>query len=283
MPAYAFFKPDSSINPYESQSMANGYNRPRALYRAMVKLFKKELSGDEKVIEVLDVGCGTGISSLALKELAFRVTGVDPSMAMLEKAIPDKSVEYLKGAAERLPFIKQRFDAVAACVSFHFFNQALFLKEAARVLKDYGAILIGYTTFLGLQTPAFNQWRQDIFNKKYPAAKANRKIGVDILDSALFINVNQQQVETSTLVTKESLACLIMTMSGPGLAFARGENPNELNDWLLEELEPFFKDKKKQPYYWQINVLTAKRTSRLNLENDVHERVQAALEPWYRP
>ena len=93
---------------------------------------------------VLELGVGTG-ANLGYYAPEVRVTGVDPSSRMLDRARrrADRlgiSVELVAAGAERLPFADATFDAVVA--TFVFCSVAeprRGVEEARRVLKPGGA------------------------------------------------------------------------------------------------------------------------------------------------
>jgi ubiquinone/menaquinone biosynthesis C-methylase UbiE len=65
--------------------------------------------------EILDLGCGTGSLSLLAARQGHRVTGVDPSPDMLERArakLAGHDAVFLTGDAASPPVGEQRFDAV---------------------------------------------------------------------------------------------------------------------------------------------------------------------------
>ncbi|MGW0815288.1 class I SAM-dependent methyltransferase [Streptomyces viridiviolaceus] len=65
--------------------------------------------------DVLDAGCGTGSLSLLAAEQGHRVTGVDRSPAMVERArakLAGRDAVFLTGDAAAPPVGQQRFDAV---------------------------------------------------------------------------------------------------------------------------------------------------------------------------
>ncbi|MDI6896279.1 class I SAM-dependent methyltransferase [Methanocella conradii] len=73
---------------------------------AWKSVFKKVMPAG--AVEILDVGCGTGEISLLLAEMGFKVTGIDLSDKMLEKARSKAAargmeIRYEKGDAESLP------------------------------------------------------------------------------------------------------------------------------------------------------------------------------------
>ncbi|EGG45958.1 class I SAM-dependent methyltransferase [Streptomyces griseoaurantiacus] len=65
--------------------------------------------------DLLDLGCGTGSLSLLAAEAGHRVTGVDASPAMLDRArakLAGRDAEFLRGDAAAPPVGGRRFDAV---------------------------------------------------------------------------------------------------------------------------------------------------------------------------
>ncbi len=72
-----------------------------------------------KVLDLLDVGTGTGFNAAILARLGHRVTGVDLSLGMLDEArrrARDEGldIDFLRGDAGRLPVSGARFDGVLA-------------------------------------------------------------------------------------------------------------------------------------------------------------------------
>ena len=65
---------------------------------------------------VLDIGCGTGLSSI----LGCEITGIDCCDEMIEKS--RKRINAMKGFAEELPFPDKSFDAVICVTALHNFS-----------------------------------------------------------------------------------------------------------------------------------------------------------------
>jgi ubiquinone/menaquinone biosynthesis C-methylase UbiE len=99
---------------------------------------------------VLDVGCGTGALLRALADrlpATVDLAGIDPSPAMIDVAratLGERANVRLEVAfAEELPFADGRFDLVTSTVSFHHWaDQAVGLREAGRVLRREGRLLL---------------------------------------------------------------------------------------------------------------------------------------------
>jgi len=90
--------------------------------------------------KILDLGCGTGISTRQLVKVG-EVIGCDPDVRMLRAAKLNKwpgNIKYVVGRADKLPFKDESFDIVSAFSSFHWFDNKKSIKEIKRVLKPDG-------------------------------------------------------------------------------------------------------------------------------------------------
>lgn len=114
----------------------SGYSR--ALYDVL------EEYGIKPGWSVLDVACGTGLASEPLAKRGLKITGVDISEAMLDKArIRLKEARLVVGDAEKLPFGDGSFNGVICAQAIHWMDQPAALAEMARVTRpDGGRIAI---------------------------------------------------------------------------------------------------------------------------------------------
>lgn len=82
--------------------------------------------------QILDVGCGTGIST------PKGSYGVDPSIELLKQHPGYKEGKAVQASAEKLPFKDKEFDVVICLTAIHNFNDVeKGLKEIKRVGKRY--------------------------------------------------------------------------------------------------------------------------------------------------
>jgi demethylmenaquinone methyltransferase / 2-methoxy-6-polyprenyl-1,4-benzoquinol methylase len=98
-------------------------------------------------MRVLDIGCGTGMMARSAKALVGAqgyVVGVDPSPAMLERALENDRIDAgIIGIAEQLPIKDGEFDFVTMSFALrHVADLVRAFREMARVLKPGGELLI---------------------------------------------------------------------------------------------------------------------------------------------
>jgi len=105
-----------------------------------------ELTQPQPDWQVLDVATGGGHTALVFEPHVARVTAVDLTFAMLtaaHQASDDRAINFSQCDAEKLPFASSSFELVSCRVSAHHFPDAFaFVREAARVLKPNGLLLI---------------------------------------------------------------------------------------------------------------------------------------------
>jgi len=88
---------------------------------------------------VVDLGCGTGLSSEPFLRAGFRVIGVEPNPAMRAHALQVgrefPRFEVIDGRAEMTGLAQASADLVIAAQAFHWFDVALTRSEALRILR----------------------------------------------------------------------------------------------------------------------------------------------------
>jgi ubiquinone/menaquinone biosynthesis C-methylase UbiE len=99
---------------------------------------------------LLDVGCGTGaLLNKIVNAHGVNAYGIDTEENMLAVAKSKyPNMEFQLSRCEDMPFEKQTFDVLIACMAYHHFSEKEgFAKEAARVLKSGGALYIADPRF----------------------------------------------------------------------------------------------------------------------------------------
>ncbi|MGB2693964.1 MAG: class I SAM-dependent methyltransferase [Dehalococcoidia bacterium] len=118
-----------------------------------------ETVAEESPGRVLDVGSGPSKELLRLAALGWEPFSVDPSAHMLGVArlIAERengaSIHLVRGIGEDIPIADASFDVVACQAALdHFSDRFAFMKEAARIVKPTGRVIISLNNFEGMAT-----------------------------------------------------------------------------------------------------------------------------------
>ena len=113
------------------------YERFPYVYQSELNLIQRLLPPEGIGLEV-GVGSGRFAAPLGIK------LGLDPARGMLQLA-RRRGVVVVQGEAEHLPFLNSRFDFLLAVTTLCFLSDvALFFREAKRVLKKGGVLVLGF-------------------------------------------------------------------------------------------------------------------------------------------
>jgi SAM-dependent methyltransferase len=196
------------------------------------------------VSRVLDVACGTGQSTVALKEIADRVVGIDVSAHMITQVVPDDRIEYLVASAENVSFVNESFDLVTVSSAFHWFDRELFLSEVQRVLKPHGWFVVYESWFTGRmqECPEFGRWSREVYSSRYPSPPRNPAFSGTADDLGGFALVGSEGYENVVAMTVEQFVDYLLTQSNVIAASESGkEDIDEIRAWIGNEVGPFFR------------------------------------------
>lgn len=108
----------------------------------IIKLLTDYLGG--RPSQVVDIGCGTGLSTFLWKDAADRITGIEPNPDMLDKALEKQRrvgaapLSFIQGYSNQLPLPSDSVDIVTCSQSFHWMEPVSTLQEISRVLRKGG-------------------------------------------------------------------------------------------------------------------------------------------------
>ncbi|CAH1203716.1 2-methoxy-6-polyprenyl-1,4-benzoquinol methylase, mitochondrial [Paenibacillus allorhizoplanae] len=117
-------------------------SRPTAP-QEMIKILTAYLGNKPQT--VVDVGCGTGLSSFLWLNDAERIIGVEPSddmravaLAKWENMNKPEVIQFVKGLSHELDLPSNSTDVVTCSQSFHWMEPQSTLREFARILRPGG-------------------------------------------------------------------------------------------------------------------------------------------------
>ena len=133
--------------------LSKDYDAARRGYPAELFKYLKEIVPDKKS-RIIDVGCGTGISTRQLKRNGYKAIGSDKGAEMIQIAKKrNDGISYVVAPASKLPFRKGQFDVITAFTAFHWFDDAKSVNELKRVLKKGGIFIAVQKTLTKSKDP----------------------------------------------------------------------------------------------------------------------------------
>lgn len=230
-------------NPFAPDAAARLYAEGRPDYSQLVSDIIRRIIGIETPLEfAVDVGSGTGISTMAIAPLAETVVGVEPSQAMLELALPGENVSYRIGSAEQLPVEDASCDLISVGSALHWFDQERFLAEASRVAKPEARLVVYDHWFTGHMEDhdEFGQWARDVYLATYPSPSRDRSWRPPD-DLGNWRHVGWERYDHPVPFSADELASYLLTQSNLQAVIEQGdESEEQLRAWLMNELAPFF-------------------------------------------
>jgi SAM-dependent methyltransferase len=161
--------------------LAERYAEFRPSYPLAVFQRIRDLVGPETLAKaplLIDVGCGTGISTRLLREAfcgaaansaeskisvatRLRIVGIEPSDDMRREALAATTapeVEYITGVAESLPVADGAVAVLLSAQAAHWFDRPRFYAEAARALAAGGVLALVFNN---------RSWRKSQFLEEH--------------------------------------------------------------------------------------------------------------------
>ena len=232
-------------NPFASDIAARLYAEGRPDYSQLVADITRKITGIESPVELaVDIGSGTGISTMAIAAMAETVVGIEPLQAMRERAMPADNVSYRSGSAEQLPVEDQSCDLLSVGSALHWFDQERFLAEASRVAKPEAWLVVYDHWFTGRMQDhdGFGQWARDVYLSTYPSPPRDRswRPPDDLGD---WRHMGWESYDQPVPFSADQLATYLLTQSNLQTVIERGDKTEkQLRSWLMHELAPFFAD-----------------------------------------
>ncbi|XP_021358055.1 putative methyltransferase DDB_G0268948 [Mizuhopecten yessoensis] len=115
---------------------------PKELYDK-IRMFCRQSDGNELALAI-DVGCGSGQSTLPLTNICNHVIGIDVSREQIAEARKAASViDFRVGQAEDLSFLGDgTVDLVTTATAIHWMDIPTFMGEVSRVLRPGGVVAV---------------------------------------------------------------------------------------------------------------------------------------------
>jgi len=197
-----------SANVERFSGLSNVYNNarprpPHVLLQIIPSLVSYDHSVEAKTLTVVDLGCGTGLSTFFWKDTVAHVIGVEPNSDMIAKA--EEVLKSLGPTHATFKFVQATsiattlpdasVDIVTASQSLHWMEPEGTFKEVNRILKHGGV----FAAFDCDWPPTLKSWKAEKAYREF--VKGTKKIGKD---KDLFKDVKKWQKEEHEERMKQS-------------------------------------------------------------------------------
>ncbi len=131
----------AKIDPFEThlKEYEEWFDRYPAVYESELLAIRRHFEDLPENLEGIEVGLGTGKYAIPLGVKQ----GVEPAKTMRDEAVKS-GLEVMDARAEHLPYKDLQFDFVLFVTVCHLDDVRDALKEAHRVLKPGGSVIIGF-------------------------------------------------------------------------------------------------------------------------------------------
>ena len=121
-------------------ALSDGYAKYRPTYPSELFQFLASVASPNAL--AWDCATGSGQVAVALSDYFSNVIATDASQSQIDAAIQHAGVEYRVATAERSGLTDSSVDLITVGQAFHWFDEALFMAEARRVLRPAGVLAI---------------------------------------------------------------------------------------------------------------------------------------------
>lgn len=246
---------------FDYKRIAEGYANDRPfLHECVVNLLKEDLHISHNFINGLDVGCGAGLSTKALKIICDKVTGIDVSGEMVEAAkmlYTDASYTFFQSSAEEINVPDQIFDIVTAAGVVNWVDERKFLSNL-RPKMDKGILVIYdfWITDRMSGNTAYTDWWHDSYLKMFPKPPRKENIWTGEMTEPYGFTLEKQATYSIEYeFDKDAFVRFMMLQSNVNVQVdEKGRSVEEVRGWFDNTLDDIFANKRRtlffDGYYW---------------------------------
>lgn len=233
-------------NPFSDTAMAAGYATVRPpIHPRVIALLRDWRRGAHAEIAA-DIGCGAGLSTRPLVDVADRCIGFDPSESMIQAARHvSPGSRFVVAGAEAMPLASGTVALLTAAGSLNYVRALdAVWAEARRVLTRRGVLAVyDFSTGRSFTAgPELGEWFE-AFVERYPPPHGQvRPLSPEILSEAAdgFVVDRAETFELRLPMTCESYVSYLLTETNVQGAVRAGAPLESVRAWCMAALSPLF-------------------------------------------
>lgn len=171
---------------------------------------------------IVDIGCGTGLSTKTCEKYAKKVIGIDPSEDLLNEAKKKdiKNVSFIRAFSDNTGLDGGIADLVICSQAFHWMNPTSTLKEVNRILKKGGMFAVvdaDYPPVINVRLEKLNveihKYTSDFENDEKAVRYPKNQHLKNIINSKYFEYCREICFESETEYDKERFKKFLLSQS----------------------------------------------------------------------
>lgn len=232
---------------FDDKRIAHGYAADRPwLHKFVIERLKSDLNLTKNFCNGLDVGCGAGLSTKALKLICDNVTGTDISDKMIRvcaDTFEDLEFTFYTAKAEETPLPKTPYDIVTAAGVINWVDKDKFLENMSLVMAK-NALLLVYDFWISdkmLGNGAYTEWFHNLYLANFPKPPRNEDVWHQCGMPTEFILKKQVTYQVQYEFSLESFIRFMMTQSNVNVQIQNHQKTEpEIYDLMEQTLSPIF-------------------------------------------
>ncbi len=250
---------------FDQKRIAEGYAKDRPfLHPQVFEQMRRDLNFTGIFSNGLDVGCGAGLSTKALKQVCKKVTGTDISEEMINVCnvlYSEEGYEFFCSGAEKVDAPENTFDIVSAAGVINWIDENDFLTNLQKIMSDNGLLFIYdfWITDRMTDNTEYTEWYQNCYLKEFPKPpRKEYRWTQEIMPSYVTIE-RQTDVELSYEFDLDSFIRFMMIQSNVNVQIEKGvRTEDDVRKWFYETLTPLWGEGKQtlmfEGYNWYLRV-----------------------------
>ena len=247
---------------FDYQRIAQGYANDRPfLHRQVIDLVRADLHINRNFQNGLDIGCGAGLSTKALRLMCDKVTGGDISGEMIAAAkafYKDDSYTFFVSSAEDIKAPAQSFDVATAAGVVNWVDEKEFLPGLRRLMRNQGLFIVYdfWITDKMEGNSAYGDWWHDRYLKKFPRPPRKETVWTREMTLPYGFGIKKQMSCTLKYdFDKNAFIRFMMIQSNVNARIEEGGmRAREAEEWFEDSLKDIFIKEKEtlifDGYYW---------------------------------
>ena len=248
---------------FDSRAVADGYANDRPFFHPIVIERIRSFLDCDRYDCALDIGCGSGLSAIALKKIAKKIIAIDSSKEMIAHAICDENITYKVCSAEAF---KSEFmvDIITLSGAINWIDEKKFFPQVRKNLKPRGWLVVYDNNITGdmVDEPSFSTWYRKSFSEKFPRPlRKERKLDSNALYHNGLKLIKEEEYSNKINFDLDSFIRYLFTQSNITNEINKNEGAyKDIESWLFDELNPIFKCQSKEVlfggYVWYVRFLS---------------------------